>query len=398
MKALAELLNSISLEVIFRAGYGIADAVGKFLSPVLLIVSMYVRLMETQLGALTGPGKYGTAVRDMMGWGFALGAYYAIGSHVVGFFNAVYGWIDGFGSLKATMDAYEKIMTANSAAVKEQASTMGGLLSVAAWSPAAVASEFIYLVTLILLSAIAAFLRVANALAFNTAFIWGLIAIPMSISTTFKILRGWALLLAFALVWPIIQGLLVGMFGLMFTEAAGKITAMQGTGAIAQASEIMLLFSVMNLLLIAVLICAPLIANALVSNTSAATGIVMPFVAAATAAAMLPFKRSRGGGSSPNPGGQGSAPPAAPPQVPTPRGKAPPAPAPKPTPSAPAPAPAASGGTSAPPPAASAPTPGGSAPAAAPAATPPATAEQQARQQRRGAFVNRARNSRTPGE
>ena len=66
MKALAELLNSISLEVVFRAGYGIADAVGKFLAPVLLIVSMYIRLMETQLNALTGSGKYGTALRDQL--------------------------------------------------------------------------------------------------------------------------------------------------------------------------------------------------------------------------------------------------------------------------------------------------------------------------------------------
>lgn len=395
MKALAELLNSISLEVVFRAGYGIADAVGKFLAPVLLIVSMYIRLMETQLNALTGSGKYGTALRDMMGWGFVLGAYYMLGQYVIGFFNAVYGWVDGFGSLKATMDAYEKIMTANSAAVKEQASTMGGLLSVAAWSPAAVASEFIYLVTLILLSAIAAFLRVANALAFNVAFIWGLIAIPMSISTTFKILRGWALLLSFALVWPVIQGLLIGMFGLMFTEAAGKITAMKGTGAIAQASEIMLLFSVMNLLLIAVLVCAPLIANALVSNASAATGIVMPFVAAATAAAMIPFKRAGGGGG----GGKfqwqqkkpdSAAPPGAPP---TPRSRAPQAPAP--APAAPSPVTASAGGAASPPPAAGTPS-GGGAPAAAaattPAAAPGSSAEQKAKQQRRGVFVNRARN------
>ena len=89
MKALAELLNSFNLEIIFKAAYAISDVVAKWLSPVLLILAINIRLMETQLDSLTGSGKYGNALRDALGWGFLLGAYYMVGHYVIDFFNAV---------------------------------------------------------------------------------------------------------------------------------------------------------------------------------------------------------------------------------------------------------------------------------------------------------------------
>jgi hypothetical protein len=286
MNGLPELLSSFDLSVLFSVTYDIAEVVAKYLSPVLLIIAIYIRLMETQIDALAGSGKYGTALRDILFWGFVLGAYYAIGALIMDFFNTIYAWLDSFGSLKATMAAYDDIMTKNADAINAKGVTALGLLS----SPYVLVSSLLYYGTLIIVAFISAFLKIANVMAFGVAFIWGLIAIPISISTTFKILRGWAYLLAMALVWPIIQALLMAMFSMLFTNSANILMGIPDADPILRGANIMMLFAVMNLLFAAILISAPLIANALVTNSSAASGIVMPFVAAAVAAGVATIK------------------------------------------------------------------------------------------------------------
>jgi hypothetical protein len=298
MNGLPELLSSFDLSILFSVTYDIAEVVAKYLAPVLLIIAIYIRLMETQIDALAGSGKYGTALRDILFWGFVLGAYYAIGALIMDFFNTIYAWLDSFGSLKATMAAYDDIMTKNADAINAKGVTALGLLS----SPYVLVSSLLYYGTLIIVAFISAFLKIANVMAFGVAFIWGLIAIPISISTTFKILRGWAYLLAMALVWPIIQALLMAMFSMLFTNSANILMGIPDADPILRGANIMMLFAVMNLLFAAILISAPLIANALVTNSSAASGIVMPFVAAAVAAGVATIKeRNAIGLSSPSP-------------------------------------------------------------------------------------------------
>lgn len=286
MNDLAVLLTSFNMDVLFKVAYAIADVVGKYLSPVLLLIAIYIRLMETQIDALAGSGKYGTALRDILLWGFVLGAYYAIGALIMGFFNEIYAWLDTFGSLKATMDAYSNIMQKNA---KEMAAS-GITLTAVVSAPYNLIAMFLYYGSLIIVAFISAFLKIANVMAFGIAFIWGLIAIPISISTTFKILRGWAYLLALALVWPIIQALLMAMFSMLFSNSADTLMQITDADPSLRAANIMMLFAVMNLLFAAILVSAPLIANALITNSSAASSIVMPFVGAAVAAGISTIK------------------------------------------------------------------------------------------------------------
>jgi hypothetical protein len=294
MNDLAVLLTSFNMEVLFKVAYAIADVVGKYLSPVLLLMAIYIRLMETQIDSLAGSGKYGTALKDILLWGFVLGAYYAIGALVMEFFNEIYAWLDTFGSLKSTMDTYSNIMQKNA---KEMAAS-GITLTAVVSAPYNLIAMFLYYGSLIIVAFIAAFLKIANVMAFGIAFIWGLIAIPISISTTFKILRGWAYLLALALVWPIIQALLVAMFSMLFSNSADTLMQITDADPSLRAANIMMLFAVMNLLFAAILVSAPLIANTLVTNSSAASGIVMPFVAAAVAAGISTIKGRDARGSS----------------------------------------------------------------------------------------------------
>ncbi len=297
MNDLAALLTSFDMRPLFDVSEGIARSVGMFLAPVLLLVSIYIRLMETQLDGLAGGGKYGAAFRDIVLWTFVLGSYYAIGNLIFGFFNPVYVWLDSHGSLAVTMKAFADLMEKNKVALDGQGMSITQLLS----TPYALVAILIHSVTLVLAAFVTAFLKLANVLTFGVAFIWGLIAIPVSISTTFRILRGWALLLAFALVWPVVQGILMWMFSELFLKSAATMVAVVETDATLKAANLMMMFSVLHLLLAAVMVAAPFIAMALVSNSSAASGIVMPFVAAASAAGVATFRGAqvKSGGTNP---------------------------------------------------------------------------------------------------
>lgn len=282
MDTLAALLSSFDVSPLFPVIEGIAKTVLTYVSPVLLIMAIYIRLMETQVDALVTGGKYGAALRDILIWTFVLGSYFAICSLVTSFFNPIYAWLDDFGSIKTVMATFAALKAKNETLADNQSLTESaiGLLS----SPYLVLSFLFYYASLIMLAFLTAFLKIANVLVFGVAFIWGLIAIPISISTTFKILKGWAYISAFALVWPIIQGLLLAMFTMLFTNSVTLMETDPERNAQLFAANSMMLFSVMHLLMGAVMIAAPFIANSLVTNTSSAAGVVMPFVGAAIAA------------------------------------------------------------------------------------------------------------------
>ena len=122
-------------------------------------------------------------------WSFVLGSYYAIGNLIIDFINPIYTWLDGFGSLTSTMKSFSHVLEQNKIASDNSGITLIGILS----APYALIAMLLYYFTLVIVAFIAAFLKIANALTFGVAFVWGLIAIPVSISTTFNILRGWGI-------------------------------------------------------------------------------------------------------------------------------------------------------------------------------------------------------------
>jgi hypothetical protein len=211
---------------------------------------------------------------------------------VTSFFNPIYAWLDSFGSLSTVMATFSELSTKNAALAQNQSAGQSLLGLVA--SPYLVGAAIFYYGSLIMLAFLTAFLKIAVVMVFGVAFIWGLIAIPISISTTFKILRGWAYLTAFALVWPVIQALLLGMFTMLFTNSVNQLVALPDNNAQILAANAMMLFSVMHLLMGAVMVAAPFIANSLVTNSSSAAGIVMPFVGAAIAAGTGTAKATSG--------------------------------------------------------------------------------------------------------
>ncbi len=306
MEALAALLTSLDLSRIYASAKAMADAVALYLSPSLLIIAIYIRLMETQVDALTGGGKYGAALKDMLIWGTVLGCYYGAGSLIFAFANQIYAWIDASASLQPITKMFQTMLAKNLA---ETDST--DVISTLLWNTGGglytAVATLLYFTTLLIFAFLAAFLKLAIAFVFGVAFIWGLVAIPISISTSLRILRGWAQLCAFSLVWPLIVGLLTGMVSSIFLTGAEGVMLAPDENPIVRQGNVMMLFSMMHLLLCAVLMAAPFLAMSLVTNAPGAAGIVMPFIAAAGAAGAAGYKALRAGGRAGLTGGAGAA-------------------------------------------------------------------------------------------
>jgi len=292
MNGLASFIAGLDLAPLYTIIQGLAKDVATYISPTLLIIAIYTRTMETQLDGLVSGGKWAAAIRDMVGWGVVLGLYGAIGYYVIDFMNSIYSWSESKGSLDTLMKTFSDIMQKSSERLTKDGMSFTDYLA----SPIVIITGLAYYLTLIVATFAATFLKIANVLIYGVAYIWGLIAIPMSITTTFRILRGWGLIMGMALLWPFIQALLLTVFTELFKNAANVIVVDPDLSGAVAVSNIYMLFSVMHLLLIAVLIASPLIAQALVANAPAAAGIVTPFVGAAIAAGALTAKASEKAG------------------------------------------------------------------------------------------------------
>jgi hypothetical protein len=293
MNAIANLLLSLEATVVYESAYRLSQAVLTFLTPILFLMAIAIRVMETQLGSLAGNGRYATMFRDIAGWGFVIGAYVGIGALIIEFFNPIYAWIDSIGSVKLAMASYAAIMDKNQQ--QGDVGTLAGIFTTPYLYTGVAA--LLYYGSLIFVVAVAVFFKIAKAAAFGLGYAWGLVAIPVSISESFRILRGWGLLMAFALIWPIIEGFSMALFASMFAKAADAVTAINEPNAQVRAAHIMLLFSVLNLVLLAAMIAAPFLTNALVSNAASGAAIAAPFLGAAAAAGigMLKATQSAGG-------------------------------------------------------------------------------------------------------
>lgn len=284
LDTVATFLSELDVSTIHAAAHDIARTVAMSLTPALLIIAIYVRTLETSLDTFTGgQGRWTRALRDIMIWGTVLSGYFTIGALITNFANDIYKWAGEIGSLSTiSKDMAEAVRQINAK------SDGDGLLSVVAngalsWTFGLITAFFYYL-SLLIVAFIGAFMRIAHAVVFGTAFIWGLIAIPISISQGFKLNRGWGLTMGFALLWPLMQALFVALLRPLFVTSLNAVLA-QNVGSAFDLMGAQMLFTVLNLIFAASLVAAAYVSIHLVNNSSAAAAVVGPFVGAAIAGA-----------------------------------------------------------------------------------------------------------------
>ena len=293
-----------------------AETVAMYITPVLFLLAIYIRIMETQLSGLTQGPKWGEALKDIVMWGTVISVYFGLFALVSAFVNPIYAWIEQPGSIGAITDKFNEINAALGEQYRNQTTgeKVTDLAFAAVSSPLQVGAVSAYYLTLYAAAYVTALLKIAHAYAFGVAFVWGLIAIPISISKNMKLSRGWALLVGFTLAWPLIQGVMIALFAPLFSNAADHIIHGFNGLSTVKSLDVNLLFSTVHLLLIAILIAAPFVTARLIANTSSGGEMVMPFVGAALAAAAVTFNvnkpirmpgRNGSNGSNPTPGFNG---------------------------------------------------------------------------------------------
>lgn len=262
--AVAEILKSLGPAPIYHALSVVSAFVYHTFTPGLLLIAVYVRIAGAQFDSLSGSGQWACAIRDIAFWGVIVSLYFYIGGMIASYMNAVYSITGSLGSVGTVTAQMAHALAIVSAAFARLNPVMRGVMDLVSL-PVRIVATLLYYGSLIVVVFLCALTRITHAIGYGFAFVYGLVAIPISISGRVQLLRGWSLFYGFVLLWPVVQGLVLALFDPVFAAAVAGIVAHRSLVRWGP-TEVYLLFTVLNLLLSAVLIIAPCIAYALVNN------------------------------------------------------------------------------------------------------------------------------------
>jgi len=174
-----QLITNLDPQPIYEASRDVGQFVFTFITPVLLTIAVAIRVMTTQLDVTESGGKWGHAIRDFLVWGTVLSVYFGLASLIADFMNSVYAMIARVGSLELVTDQVERLLEA----FGQRAEAQGGTLLDFFVSPGLLVSALIYGVSLTLVVFIGAVLKIAHAIGYSFAFAYGLVAIPLSLTS-----------------------------------------------------------------------------------------------------------------------------------------------------------------------------------------------------------------------
>ena len=256
----------------------IARGIFTYITPLLLIIAIATRSLEESLDMTNTTGRWVNALRDMAILGAAITVYFAAGNMVNEFFSATYGYFEKIGSVGSITN-----QLADTIEQLESKTQDTGTLSYLAGSVWRFAGTLVYYSSLIAVTTLIAFLHLAQALGYGLCFCWGLIALPMSITRNFRLLKGWAMFTAFILVWPVVESLSMGLISSIFSDMGQTMSSSASGNTAIDQGAVMMMYTTLNIILFMIAVVAPFVANALVSNTSAGKDFVVPFIAGAMA-------------------------------------------------------------------------------------------------------------------
>lgn len=281
MKAIELLVLSLDPSRVYHFGEQVAWTVFTSITPVLLVIAVAVRTLETQLDTTTSMGKWERAIRDFFLFGFLIGSYFGIMMMFNVLMNEIYVMTHDLGNLKMIAQQMKRLLSeANKGGDGAFDSAIGYAISLYEDPLSVIMTIFFWATNLFVIST-HVILKGAHGMIYTFVLIYGLMAIPLSITSNFKLLKGWATLLGGTLLWPIVEGLLMGFFGVLFQDAAQEIINAGGVLAYENDGNFKAFFSVVNVTLAFMMILAPVISAYLVANANSMFALVAPFASGA---------------------------------------------------------------------------------------------------------------------
>lgn len=273
-----------SINQIYELGWYAARDWMLGITGVLLAIAIAIRNVEEKIYSLSnGQTNYVKMVTHVVLIGFAIGLYFTIASVIIDLFNSIYGLLSTSTMVNMTQKLDQLLST-----ISELDFEVG--FSVIYESVLFMAVVLWYLFTYCMLIFMIVAMRIAHACLLSASIFWGAVALPMSVSTGMKNLTSWKNICLMALFWPIIDAFLMYLVGGSFNLALGDSDLFrQSDEGISLTSAIFLLivFSIINLLLIATTFSSPFVAQGLANGTGNVTGMIASFGAAGLSAGAL---------------------------------------------------------------------------------------------------------------
>ncbi|MFQ5470970.1 MAG: hypothetical protein ACE5EH_11810 [Gammaproteobacteria bacterium] len=288
---ISQFLDALSPVLMYEQGKAAASYFAMYITPFLLVIAIGIRTLEIQVDAVaSGSGKWGIFIKDIGVWATVLAVYFSLASLINDVFTLLYEHFAEKGSLGRLMELFNMVQSQMESSTAESGGILDGAVSFIGDVVGRIAYG-VYYMSFVVVSFVASFLQSAHAMAYAFAIIWGLVAIPMSITTSFKLLSPWAKFTGIILIWPIIHYIIFALFMPIFTNAVnvllGDSVSVFDIGM--DKLQIYVLFTIINFIAISLITSAPFIAQSLITSGSI-SGIVAPFTAAGISAAASVLK------------------------------------------------------------------------------------------------------------
>ncbi|MFQ5543520.1 MAG: hypothetical protein ACE5FY_04105 [Nitrospiria bacterium] len=293
MKALELLILSIDPDRVYLFGEQVAWTVFTYMTPVLLVIAVAVRTLETQLDTTTSMGKWERALRDFFLFGFLIGSYFGIMMMFNVLMNEIYVMTHDLGNFELLAKQIEKMIANENPGNNEKIGTALSNFSFWAGNPFLYITTAFYWVSNFIVVSTHVILKGTHGIIYTFVLVYGLIAIPMSMTSNFKLLKGWATLLGGTMLWPIVEGLLLGFFGVLFQDATREIIHAGNMPTGENNPDFKVFFSVINVTLAFMMILAPVISSYLVSNAHSMLAILTPFASGTLSVGLGTLSASR---------------------------------------------------------------------------------------------------------
>ncbi len=281
------LIETMTPDPIFKEIGSMASVVFITVTPVLLVLAAYFRAVEGQMETFSSGGRWSVVIRDFFIFGFVIGLYFPLFSLVVQFINNIYAAFGGHANVVSLMnsmgDAVDKLNAVQDAGDREF-SIIAAPFKFVAW--------LCYFFTLSLLVFLHIFFRIAMALLFGWVLVSGLLAIPVSVTRSLKLLRGWGITLLATLLWPIVESFILHLVSTVMIAGIDTLIVRIGNEAVFKIWGPAAVYSglaIMCLMIVAAMVASPFVALSFANNTPAVAAVVAPMIGAAVAGAGMAF-------------------------------------------------------------------------------------------------------------
>ncbi|MCP3671501.1 MAG: hypothetical protein GY814_13940 [Gammaproteobacteria bacterium] len=287
----AFFIEQFSVDSIYELGWYAARDWMAVVTGVLVAIAIGIRMVEEKVAVIgSGKSNYIKMATSVLLVAVAIALYFTLATLVINFFNTIYGMLanaDKMGELTSNLDRMVNVIV-------EKPWDLSW--SDVAESFYAVFAFCTYAVTYGLLIFMIFGMRIAHAILVSFCLFWGMVALPMSITTGLKSLTAWRNICILALIWPLVDAfflyLVGGAFAIAMSDSGNSLSILeaQDTVSMGMLFYYLAIFSIINLFLAATAFSAPFVAQGMANNSGNVTGMIGSFGAAALGAGAIAGK------------------------------------------------------------------------------------------------------------